>query len=180
MNQIERLREDLLRRFPDLDVTIDPPADVERGTWHLDLKRRHATPLVVEWRPDRGFGVSSIEEDDPAFGSGPDEVYPNARAALERLVQLILSGGRSLPPMAVRLAELRQGRGLTQEELAERAGVKQANISRIEGRGDVLVSTLAKVVSAMGGTLSIRARFPDGTERELDFGTTTTPSGVVE
>ncbi len=74
-----------------------------------------------------------------------------------------------MAPEAVRLAELRQSRGLTQGQVAEKAGVKQANIARIEGREDIKVSTLAKVVAAMGATLSIRARFPDGTERELEF-----------
>jgi len=176
MNSIERLHSDLRRRFPDVETEIDPPEDRERGTWHLDVLRHGSSPLVVEWRSDRGFGVSSAEEDDPAFGCGPDEIYPNVRAAFERVSQLILSGGRTVPPLAVRLADLRQGCGLTQVELAERAGVGQANISRIEGRGDVLVSTLAKVIAAMGASLSIRARFPDGTERELAFESMAVPS----
>ncbi|WP_237722942.1 helix-turn-helix domain-containing protein [Singulisphaera acidiphila] len=78
---------------------------------------------------------------------------------------MIESGRSSTPP----LAELRQRQGLSQTELAERAGVRQANISRIENRNDVLVSTLDKLASAMGGELSIRVRFPDGTEQELTF-----------
>ena len=138
--------------------------------------RPGGSPLVVEWRTDRGFGVSSAEQDDPAFGSGPDEIYPNVKAAFERVVQLLLSGGRTVPPLAVRLAELRQACRLSQVELAERAGVGQANISRIEGRDDILVSTLAKVIAAMGASLSIRARFPDGTERELSFESLATPA----
>src|SRR5437867_3591702 len=32
------------------------------------------------------------------------------------------------------------------------------------------LSTLAAIVEALGAALSIRARFPDGTERELDLG----------
>lgn len=164
MNQIERLRGDLLKRFPDLEVEIDAPAD-ERGSWFLDARRAAGPPVVVEWRPDRGFGVSTPGGDD--YGVGPDEVYPNARGAFDRVVRLILSGGKTEPPKVVRLAELRQSRGLSQGELAERAGVRQANISRIEGRGDVLVSTLARIVEAMGASLSIRAKFPDGMEREL-------------
>jgi DNA-binding Xre family transcriptional regulator len=170
MNQIERLENDLLTRFPDLVVMVDPPADGTRGTWHLDVQRNGASPIVVEWRPDRGFGVSALRADDPAFGVGPDEVYPNLKATFDRLVRLILSGGQTEPPHAVRLAELRQFRGLSQEELAGRAGVGQANIARIEGRGDdIKVSTLARIVSALGASLSLRARFPDGTERELEI-----------
>ena len=75
--------------------------------------------------------------------------------------------------MAVRLAELRQSLRLTQAELADLAGVRQANISRIEGRDDILVGTLARIVAALGARLSIRACFPDGKERELEFNSMT-------
>ena len=166
MNQVERLRDDLAERFPDLTIAIDEPADVQ-GSWFLDVRREGGvTPVVVEWRPDRGFGVSTPEAGD--YGSGPDELYPNAKATFDRIVRLVLSGGRAEPPRAVRLAELRQYLGISQQELAERAGVGQANISRIEGRDDLKISTLARVVEAMGASLSIRARFPDGVERELE------------
>jgi DNA-binding XRE family transcriptional regulator len=172
MNQVERLRDDLRRRFPALAMEISPPADRDRGIWDLEIRRgTDLRPIIVEWRSDRGFGVSTPEESD--YGVGVDEVYPNAKAAFDRISRLVLSGGNTEPPLAVRLAELRQACGLTQGELAARAGVGQANISRIEGRGDVLVSTLAKVVAAMGGKLSIRASFPDGVERELRFESTT-------
>jgi DNA-binding Xre family transcriptional regulator len=169
MNQIERLKNDLERRFPGVVMELDPPADEQRGTWHLDIRRDGASPLVVEWRPDRGFGVSSIE-DDVAYGEGPDEVYPNTKAACSRIERLMLSGGRTEPPRVVRLAELRQLRGLSQEELARRVGVGQANIARIEGRGaDIRLTTLAKILSSMGATLAIEARFPDGTVKELEL-----------
>jgi DNA-binding Xre family transcriptional regulator len=166
MNQIERLRDDLAKRFPGVETELDAPAD-DRGSWFLDVRRSGgASPVVIEWRPDRGFGVSTPDGSD--YGCGPDEVYPNARAAFDRVVRLVLSGGRTEPPKAVRLAELRQIRGLSQEEVAARAGVGQANLSRIEGRDDIRVSTLARIVAALGASLSIRARFPDGAEQELE------------
>lgn len=166
MNQLERLREDLMKRFPELSIEIDEPA-ADGGSWFLDAKRGgDLPPVVVEWRPDRGFGVSTPIGDD--YGCGPDEVHPNARSAFDRVVRLVLSGGRTEPPSAVRLAELRQALGMSQEEVAKRAGVGQANISRIESRGDLKVSTLARIVEALGGSLSIRARLPDGSERELE------------
>lgn len=168
MNQIERLRDALAGRFPELAVAIDPPAN-EGGSWFLDVRRNgDLPPVVVEWRPDRGFGVSTPPGESD-YGVGSDEVFPNEKAALDRVERLILSGGRTEPPKTVRLAELRQSRGLSQGELAERAGVGQANISRIEGRGDIMVSTLARIVAAMGASLSVKARFPDGMERELEF-----------
>ena len=59
------------------------------------------------------------------------------------------------------LAELRQALSLTQNTLAEALGVGQAEISKIENRADVFVSTLRNFLTAMGGELEIRAVFPD-------------------
>lgn len=61
------------------------------------------------------------------------------------------------------LQKLRRARGLAQETLAEAMGVAQSEVSRIERRSDVYLSTLAKYVEAMGGSIEIRASFPDGT-----------------
>lgn len=60
------------------------------------------------------------------------------------------------------LQELRQARLLSQERLAEILVTKQANISRIERRTDMYISTLRTYIEAMGGTLDIVAKFPDG------------------
>ncbi len=56
------------------------------------------------------------------------------------------------------------------EELAEELDANQAAVSKVERRGeDVRVRTLKSVVRAMGGQLSLRILFPDGTERELQL-----------
>ncbi len=174
MNSIEELRDALVKRFPDVRMEIDAPAE-ETGLWQLDVRPPGRTPwIVAEWKSDLGFGISTPGADD--YGLKPDEVYPSVKAAYDRVVRLILSGGQTEPPEAVRLAELRQLRKLSQSEVAHRAGIKQAAIARIEGRGDILLSTLRRVVSAMGGRLSIRVEFADGTERELgDWNIPATP-----
>src|SRR3954447_18380311 len=165
MNPIERLRGDLTSRLPGLAMELDPPADVA-GLWHLDVRPGGGAPwIVVEWRSDLGFGVSTPGADD--YGTKPDEAYANTKAAYDRVVQLILSGGQTEPPAAVQLADLRRLRELSQAEVAGRAGIKQAAMARIEGRDDLLLSTLRRVVAAIGGRLSIRVEFPDGTSREL-------------
>src|SRR4051812_41368420 len=165
MNPIETLRDDLARRFPGLATEIDPPAG-GAGLWHLDVRPGGGAPwIVVEWRSDLGFGISTPGADD--YGTKPDEIYLNTKAAYDRVVRLILSGGRTEPPAAVQLAELRRLRELSQAAVAGGAGIKQAAMARIEGRGDLLLSTLHRVVSAIGGRLSIRVEFPDGTAREL-------------
>ena len=66
---------------------------------------------------------------------------------------------------AIDLAELRGARNLTQEELAERLSISQSNVSRLEHRDDILVSTLRQVIEAMGGELELQAVFPDGRVR---------------
>lgn len=60
-----------------------------------------------------------------------------------------------------RLRGLREARGLTQAEMADRLEIRQVSVSRMEARSDVRVSTLRAVIEAMGGELQIRAAFPD-------------------
>jgi DNA-binding transcriptional regulator YiaG len=60
------------------------------------------------------------------------------------------------------LAELRQARKLTQEQIARSMKIKQASVSKMEGQADMYISTLRKYITAMGGELEIVAKFPDG------------------
>jgi DNA-binding XRE family transcriptional regulator len=60
------------------------------------------------------------------------------------------------------LAELRQALDLTQETLADTLNVKQASISKMERRSDMYISTLSKIIEAMGGELQIIANMPNG------------------
>src|SRR3984957_16838657 len=60
------------------------------------------------------------------------------------------------------LNELRQAHQMSQERLAELLSTKQANVSRIERRTDMYISTLRSYIEGMGGELDIIAKFPDG------------------
>ena len=62
----------------------------------------------------------------------------------------------------MRLQDLRQALQLSQERMAELLSTKQANVSRIERRTDMFISTLRGYIEAIGGKLEIVARFPDG------------------
>ena len=55
-----------------------------------------------------------------------------------------------------------QAREMTQTRLAEVLEMDQGNISKLEKRTDMYLSTLRSYVEAMGGALEIRAVFPDG------------------
>jgi transcriptional regulator with XRE-family HTH domain len=59
------------------------------------------------------------------------------------------------------LRELRHALKLTQENLAKALNIGQDGISRLEQRSDLLLSTLRSYVEAMGGSLSLIAKFPD-------------------
>jgi transcriptional regulator with XRE-family HTH domain len=64
---------------------------------------------------------------------------------------------------ALRLAEIRARRGMTQQEVAAVLAVSQANVSRIEHEEDLYLSTLRGYVAALGGELEVNAVFPDET-----------------
>jgi DNA-binding transcriptional regulator YiaG len=70
---------------------------------------------------------------------------------------------------AMGLAALRQAAELTQAELAQRMGVTQAAISRMEQPHDLLLSTLNSYLRAIGGHASMIVRFADGHEAILDL-----------
>lgn len=59
------------------------------------------------------------------------------------------------------LRDLRRALQLTQTELAEALGKRQDEVSRIEQRGDLLLSTLDAYVRSLGGELELVCRFKD-------------------
>lgn len=67
------------------------------------------------------------------------------------------------------LSELREFRDIIQIDLAEALATKQANISRIERREDMYISTLKNYIHAIGGKLEITAVFPEGRIRINQF-----------
>lgn len=85
------------------------------------------------------------------------KMSPESRQRSEALAQAMLA---EMP-----LHELRHARKLSQAELAQVLHVQQGAISKLERRTDMYVSTLRRFVEAMGGSLDIVARFPDGDVR---------------
>lgn len=81
------------------------------------------------------------------FSAGlPKERQERIKAKAEKLKQ------------SYELAQIRQSARISQAQLAEKMGVSQANISKIENGDDVKISTLIKYVQALGGKLSINAQ----------------------
>lgn len=73
----------------------------------------------------------------------------------------IQTRARALIEDELTLRALRQAHDLTQERMAELLGVKQENISRMERRADLLLSTMSSYIEAMGGKLKLVAEFPE-------------------
>lgn len=65
--------------------------------------------------------------------------------------------------LQIRLAELRKLRQLTQSQVK---GFTQVDVSRLEKRDDMKLSTLIKYVRGLGADLEIKARLKDQDEEE--------------
>jgi len=60
------------------------------------------------------------------------------------------------------LSELRKHTGTTQQQLADILGVKQPTLSQLESQTDMQVSTLQRLIEALGGNLELIAHLPEG------------------
>lgn len=58
------------------------------------------------------------------------------------------------------LKALRKARELTQAQIAENLGIRQATVAKYERQSDLLLSTLRRYVAAMGGDLKLTVEFP--------------------
>jgi transcriptional regulator with XRE-family HTH domain len=79
-----------------------------------------------------------------------------ARRTKELLAELLLS-------------EVRQVAGKSQQQVARKLGIKQPSLSKLEKQADMQISTLQRIVKALGGELEVLARFPKGTVKIDQF-----------
>jgi transcriptional regulator with XRE-family HTH domain len=89
------------------------------------------------------------------------------RMSAERRARNAAATKEMLAEMA--LHELRQARERSQEELARELKVGQPAVAKLERRTDMYVSNLRRYVEALGGSLEITARFPDGSVTITNF-----------
>ena len=82
-----------------------------------------------------------------------------ARKSPERRARIEADAKRMIDE-ELTLKDLRKAHELTQEKLAALLGMKQASVSDLEKRSDMLLSTLREYIEALGGELEIRATFP--------------------
>lgn len=86
-----------------------------------------------------------------------DQVMKGLPAARRQKIE---RRGAELIAEQMTLQELRKDLNLTQEAMADLLDMKQGNVSKVEKRTDMLISTLREYVEAMGGTLELVARLP--------------------
>lgn len=95
------------------------------------------------------------------FGELTKKFSPERKARLAAKVRALKA---EMP-----LAELRQARERSQEELARTLKVGQPAVAKLEKRADMYVSNLRRYIEALGGSLEITARFPEGTVSITNF-----------
>jgi DNA-binding XRE family transcriptional regulator len=89
------------------------------------------------------------------------KMSPRARARAKALAKDMMA--------EMLLAEVRKFMGLTQKEVASALGVTQPSLSKLEGQNDMQVSTLRRLIEALGGQLEIIAHLPRGDIRIRQF-----------
>lgn len=67
------------------------------------------------------------------------------------------------------LSEIRKLAGKSQAELARALGIKQPSLSKLEKQDDMQISTLKKIIEALGGEVRITARFKNRVVRVKQF-----------
>ncbi len=106
-----------------------------------------------------------------------DEEWAQAETAHERFKTLLETKPRAKARYDAVLAEinsrqatlrrLREARALTQSTVGELLDMDQSEVSRLERRSDMLLSTLRRFVEATGGEMHIVVSYPNGGPVEL-------------
>lgn len=86
--------------------------------------------------------------------------YNEIRAKLPKHIQEAARREAEEVLLKMAIDELRKQAGLTQAALAKRMGISQPTVASLEGRKDMRVSTLHRLVAACGGSLRVSAKLP--------------------
>ncbi|MEV0525131.1 helix-turn-helix transcriptional regulator [Streptomyces sp. NPDC050439] len=100
------------------------------------------------------WSASGHRERAEELAGGRDEFTEGARRMLAEV-------------RAWRLVEMRQERGYTQTQVAERMGVSKGRVSQIESGQVSGTDVMARYVEALGGNLVMVAVFDDGELRKV-------------
>jgi len=88
--------------------------------------------------------------------------FKELRAGMSAEARAVSKAEHSRLAEEMSLHQLRKARELTQTKIAGELHMGQGDVSKLERRTDMYVSTLAGYLQAVGADLEIRAVFPDG------------------
>lgn len=151
-SNLESIKNRLIEKFPDIEMDYDP-SQTDTGSSWLDIESENEH-YTVEWKPNSGFGLYTNNLN--SYGSRPTEIYRNEDVLFKRLLMLLLE-----KRFEIHMKELRELVGRTQLEISNQLGQQQSSISKFEKRNDVQISTMESFVTALGGTLEVKAHFDD-------------------
>ncbi len=108
----------------------------------------------VDWK---GMTVNSFEIIVPAIHDRQLEIpWSTIRALTDKNFSrhFAATAEQDARSIRLRIRALREARGISSKDLAERAGIAPQSLSRIEhGRHDVVLTTLQRLLAAMGCSL---------------------------
>ena len=170
--RVDTLKGSRHANMKELRFTIDD------GIWRIafafDPKRRAVLPVSADKSGDRRATVLPAADRQggralrsaPRSSGGREE--DEMSTLTQRMAQLpparrkkVDDRARALIAEEMSLRDLRRARKQTQVRVAEKLRINQENVSRLEQRSDLLISTLSGYVAAMGGKLSLVVEFPD-------------------
>ena len=131
------------------------------------MEAAHPTDLPVD--------KASLDEVQPdAWGHKitPDAFYDEVKAdsrARGRMETVLTE----INERQATLAQVRKARELTQATIAELLEMDQSEVSRLEHRSNMMLSTLRSFIRATGGELQLIVTFPDAEPLELLVGSRT-------
>jgi transcriptional regulator with XRE-family HTH domain len=111
--------------------------------------------------------VESVTEEEWSEPATPLRVLIEQANSNERSAAALSSARADIAARMESLRQLREARALTQATIGELLGMTQSEVSRLERRSDMLLSTLRRFVQAAGGDLALVVRFPSGAPVEL-------------
>ena len=122
--------------------------------------------------------MGSTMSDMPGFIARNDRLQekldrdPEYAAAVTEILDEMDAADRAYK---MQLAAVRKAGHLTQQEVADRLGVQQGTVSKIESRQDVLYSTLLAYLQAAGATEVTLTATVAGHRVEVDLATAAKP-----
>jgi DNA-binding transcriptional regulator YiaG len=167
MQHVEEMIRALVAKVPGVRTETEASENPRGPVW-VNVSNG-TVGAVIEWRQGMGFGLTSLPTESQ--GEASDEIYNSPEALVARLEVLLQGKERTQPRKEADLRELREHHRVSQDELAQRLGVSQPNVARMEQRPDMSVARLRSVVEAIGGHLEIAARFGDELVRITQFDT---------